>query len=216
MDMLFYISSIVAVAATAMVVAGKQAMHALLHLVVSLLAVAMVFYSLGAAFAAALEAIVYAGAIMVLMALAIMLLGLGKDSVRRERQWLPPRAWAGPGLLAAVLLGLLIHSLWVRQGGAPQAGAEIPPQQVGMAMVGPYVLGLELASMLLLSALVGAMHLAGRTVDLRPIDSATLAARARRPAFSVLENGRAKAIGLRGFSDWRNALRDYLRRTGIV
>ncbi len=58
--------------------------------------------------------------------------------------------------------------------------------------------------------------LAGRTVDLRPIDSATLAARARRPAFSVLENGRAKAIGLRGFSDWRDALRDYLRRMGIV
>ena len=58
--------------------------------------------------------------------------------------------------------------------------------------------------------------LAGKTPDLRPIDSATLGAKARRPAFSVLENGRAKAIGLRGFSDWRVALWDFLRRMGIA
>ena len=59
-------------------------------------------------------------------------------------------------------------------------------------------------------------ELAGRTVDLRPIDSATLGARARRPAFSVLENARAKALGLRGFSEWRDALRDFLGRMGIA
>ena len=56
--------------------------------------------------------------------------------------------------------------------------------------------------------------LLGRTVDLRPVDSRTFGAKARRPAFSVLENRRAKEIGLPDFSDWRDALRDYLRATG--
>jgi dTDP-4-dehydrorhamnose reductase len=58
--------------------------------------------------------------------------------------------------------------------------------------------------------------LAGLNVDLRPIDTAAFGARARRPAFSVLENGRAKAIGIPGFSEWRDALRNYLGLKGTV
>jgi dTDP-4-dehydrorhamnose reductase len=54
-------------------------------------------------------------------------------------------------------------------------------------------------------------ELAGRDVDLRPVDSATFGARARRPAFSVLENARAKALGIPDFSPWKDALRNYLR-----
>ena len=68
-------------------------MHALLYLVVSLLAAALVFYSLGAPFAAAMEAIIYAGAIMVLLVFLIMLLDLGQRSVRQETRWLPGRIW---------------------------------------------------------------------------------------------------------------------------
>ncbi|MDA8077503.1 MAG: NADH-quinone oxidoreductase subunit J, partial [Nitrospiraceae bacterium] len=64
MNGLFYISGCVAVIATFMVITRANAVHALLYLVVSLLAVAMVFVTLGAAFVAALEVIVYAGAIM--------------------------------------------------------------------------------------------------------------------------------------------------------
>lgn len=59
-------------------------------------------------------------------------------------------------------------------------------------------------------------ELLGKTVDLRPVDSATFASKARRPGFSVLENRRAKEIGLPDFSDWRDALRDYLRGQGLI
>ena len=56
---------------------GSNAVHALLYLVVSLLAVAVVFFTLGAPFVAALEVIIYAGAIMVLFVFVVMMLNLG-------------------------------------------------------------------------------------------------------------------------------------------
>lgn len=51
---------------------------------------------------------------------------------------------------------------------------------------------------------------------LEPVDSRTFGAKAQRPAFSVLENSRAKKIGLTDFSDWRVALRDYLKRKAYL
>jgi dTDP-4-dehydrorhamnose reductase len=56
--------------------------------------------------------------------------------------------------------------------------------------------------------------LLGRPARLEPVDSRALGAKARRPRYSVLENKRAKAIGLPDFSPWPAALRDYLRRKG--
>ena len=63
---LFYIAGVIAVISTLAVVLQTNIVHALLYMVVSLLSVAVIFYVLGAPFAAMLEAIVYAGAIMVL------------------------------------------------------------------------------------------------------------------------------------------------------
>ena len=71
MNLLFYLSALVAVISTFMVVTRKSAVHALLYLIVSLLAVALIFFSLGAPFVAALEVIIYAGAIMVLFVFVI-------------------------------------------------------------------------------------------------------------------------------------------------
>jgi dTDP-4-dehydrorhamnose reductase len=59
-------------------------------------------------------------------------------------------------------------------------------------------------------------ELLGKTVDLRPVDSRTFGSQARRPGFSVLENRRAKEIGLPAFSEWRDALRDYLSNKGLI
>ena len=70
---------------TFMVMTGKNAVHALLYLIVSLLAVALVFLSLGAPFAAALEVIIYAGAIMVLFVFVIMMLNIGPELRSRNR-----------------------------------------------------------------------------------------------------------------------------------
>jgi NADH-quinone oxidoreductase subunit J len=135
--------------------------HALLYLIVSLLAVAVVFYVLGAPFVAALEVIVYAGAIMVLFLFVVMMLNLGKHSVEIERQWLTPGIWIGPVLLASVLL---IEVIYLLMRGAPAAlgtGA-VEPKAVGIALFGPYLIGVELASMLLLAGLIGAYHVGFR------------------------------------------------------
>ncbi len=158
MDAVFYIAAAVALISTVMVITRLNAIHALLYLIVSLLAVAVIFFTLGAPFAAALEVIIYAGAIMVLFVFAIMLLNLGPRSVVQESQWMRPKTWIGPAILSLVLIGELAFIITRGTGGSPFAGV-VEPKKVGVALFGPYLLGVELASMLLLAGMVGAYHL---------------------------------------------------------
>jgi len=158
MNAVFYIAAAVAILATIMVITRLNAVHALLYLIVSLLSVAVVFYTLGAPFIAALEAIIYAGAIMVLFVFVVMMLNLGTKTMDTERTWLRPRMWMGPCILTAILIAEVAY-LQFKAGAATQDAAAVVPKQVGMALFGPYVIGVELASMLLLGALVGAYHL---------------------------------------------------------
>jgi NADH-quinone oxidoreductase subunit J len=162
MNMIFDLSAVIAVLATCMVITEATAVHALLYLIVSLLAVALVFFVLGAPFAAALEVIIYAGAIMVLFVFVIMMLNLGEEAARVESGWLKPRAWIGPALLAG-LLAVELAYLASTGGLTHPAGSVVDAQAVGIALVGPYMLALELASFLLLAGLVAAFHL-GRTI----------------------------------------------------
>ncbi|MFP5405328.1 MAG: NADH-quinone oxidoreductase subunit J [Gammaproteobacteria bacterium] len=161
MEATFYLAAAVAVASTLMVIVERTAVHALLYLIVSLLAVAVVFYVLGAPFVAALEVIVYAGAIMVLFVFVLMMLNLSKAAAAHERRWLRPGMWIGPGVLAALLLAELIYMLASGSAGGMGA-AVVEPKAVGIVLLGPYLLGVELASMLLLAGLVGAYHLGWR------------------------------------------------------
>jgi NADH-quinone oxidoreductase subunit J len=158
MNLLFYISAIIAVISTFMVITRKSAVHALLYLIVSLLAVAFIFFTLGAPFVAALEVIIYAGAIMVLFVFVIMMLNLGAQAARQESRWLTPGIWIGPSFLTAILAIELVY-LFAAEPAALSAAVLIGPKQVGIALLGPYVLGVELASMLLLAGLIGAYHL---------------------------------------------------------
>ncbi len=157
MNLVFYISAAVAIIATLMVISQLNAVHALLYLVVSLLSIAIVFYTLGAPFMAALEVIIYAGAIMVLFIFVIMMLNLGPQTVAQERAWLSGAGWIGPGVLALVLIIELVYV--ITRAGAPIAGSIIEPKQVGIALYGPYLLGVELASTELLVGIIGAYHL---------------------------------------------------------
>lgn len=157
MPALFYIVAVVAVIATFMVITRAQVVHALLYLIVSLLAVAVIFFMLGATFAAALEVIIYAGAIMVLFIFVIMMLNLGSDPAG-ERRLLTPAVWAGPSLLALILFAVLVFLL-THLPAEPITAPEVGPKQVGIALFGPYLIGVELASILLLAGLVGAFHL---------------------------------------------------------
>ncbi|MES2664241.1 MAG: NADH-quinone oxidoreductase subunit J [Pseudomonadota bacterium] len=159
----FYITSLIAVIASIRVVTNTNPVHALLYLVVSLIAVAMIFFALGAPFAAALEIIVYAGAIMVLFVFVVMMLNLGSSIVAQEKKWLKPNIWITPSILSVVLFIVLALGL----SNNPQTLIEpttVSAKQVGVALFGPYILAVELASMLLLAALVAAWHL-GRHAD---------------------------------------------------
>jgi NADH-quinone oxidoreductase subunit J len=158
MNIVFYISAIVSAISTVMVITRSNAVHALLHLIVSLLAVALIFFSIGAPFVAALEVIIYAGAIMVLFVFVIMMLNLGARAAKQESQWLRPGIWIGPSLLTMILAAELIYLL-TSQTATLSAAVLVGPKQVGIALFGPYVLGVELASMLLLAGLIGAYHL---------------------------------------------------------
>jgi NADH-quinone oxidoreductase subunit J len=158
MNAVFYISAVVALVSTALVITRSNGVHALLYLIVSLLAAAVVFYVLGAPFAAALEVIIYAGASMVLFVFVVMMLNLGAAATAQERQWIRPAIWIGPAVLSVVEAGLLIYMLAAGGGGAAHHG--VSPKQVGIVFFGPYLLAVELASMLLLAGLVAAFHLA--------------------------------------------------------
>ncbi len=161
MVVLFYIAGAVAIFATLMMLTRLRPVHALLYLIVSLLAVAVVFFTLGAPFVAALEVIIYAGAIMVLFIFVVMMLNLGHRTVEQESSWLRPGMWTGPIILAVILVAEVVF-LVTRTGGPMIGGEVIGPKQVGIALFGPYLLGVELASFLLLGALVGAYHLGVR------------------------------------------------------
>jgi len=158
MNLLFYLSALIAVISTLLVITRTNTVHALLYLIVSLLAVAMIFFVLGAPFVAALEVIIYAGAIMVLFIFVIMMLNLGGAHAKEEALLLTPEIWIGPAILCVILAAELIY-MFTMEHARISAVVEITPKQVGIALLGPYVLGVELASMLLLAGLVGAYHL---------------------------------------------------------
>lgn len=154
----FLIAATIAVLATIMVITRYNMIHALLYLVVSFLAVAMVFYVLGAPFIAALEVIVYAGAIVVLIIFVIMMLNLKQEAVDQEREWLTPRIYIGPAVLSLILLGEVMYMI-IGSGTTPMEEKVLDAKVVGMALYGPYVIGVELCGILLMSGIVGAYHL---------------------------------------------------------
>lgn len=161
MEMAFYLAAILAIIATVFMLTSLNVVHALLYLIVSLLAVAVVFYVIGAPFIAALEVIIYAGAIMVLFVFVVMMLNLGPQAVALEKSWLTPRIWIGPTVLSGLLLCEVAYVM-VRGGNTQLGMGVVEPKQVGIVLFGPYVIGVELASMLLLAGLLGAYHLGFR------------------------------------------------------
>lgn len=169
MNLALLLYGLIAICATAMVITRTIAVHALLYLVTAMLALACLFDSLGAPFAAALEIIVYAGAIIVLFVFVVMTLNLGRPDEDREKSWLTAGAWVGPSILALALLATLIVAMQYPGGPVPAfGGGEITPQDVGLTLYGPYILTVELSSFLLLAGLVSAFHIGRRIGERRP------------------------------------------------
>ena len=167
MNVVFYVSAAVAIVSTLLAISRVNVIHGLLYLVVSLFSVATIFLVLGAPFAAALEVIVYAGAIMVLIVFVVMIVNPGPRQIEQRGQWLRFRMWIGPGFLGLILIAELIDILGSAPG-VPSGATRVPSEQVGAALFGPYLLGVELASMLLLAGLIGAYHLGRREETVEP------------------------------------------------
>jgi NADH-quinone oxidoreductase subunit J len=101
---------------------------------------------------------------MVLFVFVVMMLNIGEHAAETELDVFRPRAWLGPGLLSAVLLAEVAPLLSL-QSGVYTGSADISSKQVAVALFGPYVIGVELASLLLTAGLVGAYHLGRRAVS---------------------------------------------------
>lgn len=158
MEVTFYLASVVAVVATIMVITRYNMVHALLYLIVSFLAIAVVFFVLGAPFIAALEIIIYAGAIVVLIIFVIMMLNLREETVQQEKRWLTKEIYIGPSILSAILLAEMVYIIITADHTSLQQPV-IDPSAVGVSLYGPYVIGVELCGILLMSGIVGAYHL---------------------------------------------------------
>src|SRR5512135_1652853 len=103
MNIIFIIAAVTAIIASVLAITNRNAIHALLYLIISLLSVSVIFFIMGAPLVAALEVIVYAGAIMVLFIFVVMMLNMGMEE-EVEKKWLTPGMWIVPVILAIVLL----------------------------------------------------------------------------------------------------------------
>jgi NADH-quinone oxidoreductase subunit J len=169
----FYYMAAASVASAILAVTRKNPVHSMLWVLALFLHVAGIFLLLGAEFLAAVQVIVYAGAILVFYLFVLMLLDLPGEETR-------PRFGAHWPLAAAGAVGFVALN-WLAQietldpagaGVAPasaQMAADGPPlgslSEVGLALFGPFALPFELASLILLAAIVGAVVLAGRRAD---------------------------------------------------
>ncbi len=157
MNAFFYIAAAVAIISTVMAISGRNAIHSLLYLILSLLAISVVLYLLNAPFIAALEVIIYAGAIMVLFIFVTMMLNIGIER-ETEKKWLNPRMWIVPSILASILLVNLILAL-KNVKSLPADNNVILPKQVGISLFTTYLLAVEIAAILLMAGVIGAYHL---------------------------------------------------------
>jgi NADH-quinone oxidoreductase subunit J len=163
----FYIISTLILGFAVLVVTTKNTVHAVLFLVLNFLAVAALYVLLTAQFLAAIQVLVYAGGIVVLYLFVVMLVNLKRppeDHSAPQR-----RGWLGFGLSAVVLAQLGAIVVWGGRGGAADPDtmqhtdlAVNNVEQIGMLLYTDYLVPFEVASMLLLVAMVGAIILAKR------------------------------------------------------
>lgn len=160
-ETMFFVAAAVALISAFMTVTHYNAVHALLYLVITMMAIALIFFLLGAAFAAALQIIVYAGAIMVLFVFVTMMLHQGETTLKQETILYQPGSSVPAIGLCSVLLLELIYLL-SPLGAEITSISSVTVRDVGTQLYGPHLLLVELAALLLLSALVGAYHIGRR------------------------------------------------------
>lgn len=165
-QIIFWSAAIVSVMATVMVLLSRNPFYAVLYLILSLFGISMIFYTLGAPFLAALEIIVYAGAIMVLFLFVVQMLSPASSPANAPDIQRPTGTQLIiPVLLSAILLTATVLSIF--RAGALNTVDEthvISARQLGIALFENHFLGVKLASLILLIGTVGGMHL-GRAAN---------------------------------------------------
>ena len=160
----FYLLSGLAVIGGVLVITRRNAVHSALALIVTLLAVSGLYLMLYAPFVAGVQIIVYAGGIMVLFLFVIMLVNI--ERTVKESQF--NRIWPVGVLAAVALLGLFV-SVYVKgktlfpDRGLPLAEGD-NTQQIGVILYGNYMFAFEIASLLLLVAILGAVIMAKKRI----------------------------------------------------
>jgi NADH-quinone oxidoreductase subunit J len=163
---MFYIFAVLAVGAAIMVVTRKNVVHSAIFLATALLASAGIFLTLHAEFLFIVQIILYTGGILVLYVFVIMLvnLDLALHQVQFNRRWYV-------GLLLAVVLGSQVFAaiLMSRQSLyalPPAAAQQLEPntEQVAWGLFHTYVLPFEIASVLLLVAMIGGVLMAKKRI----------------------------------------------------
>ena len=168
--LLFLILSAISVAAAIMMVVNTNPVRSALYLVTTFICVAIFYITLSAQFIAAVQIIVYAGAIMVLFLFVIMLLNLGAPEALRERGTLQTNVAAALGVafIVALLFSGTLVSLPRQSEAAAAATANLGTvQNVGAYLYNPaqpWLFPFEVTSILLLIAIVGAIIMAKRKV----------------------------------------------------
>jgi NADH-quinone oxidoreductase subunit J len=160
----FYFLSGLAVLGGILVITRKNPVHSALALILTLLSLAGLYLMLYAPFVAGVQIILYAGGIMVLFLFVIMLVNLERSAKEEQfnKQWIA-------GIVAAVALGVLF--VLVYTGGKslfPEHLAQLPEesntQQIALALYGNYMFAFEIASLLLLVAIIGAVVMAKKRI----------------------------------------------------
>jgi len=164
LEIVFLFVALITLYAALEVVTTNNMIHAALWLIITLLGVAAIFVLLNAPFLAVVQVMVYIGAIAILMIFAIMLTrGVGKDEETQVNKNWPVAAVFGFMMFFALALMLIFSG----RGNATMpylADTNATITELGIALVSPngYVLPFELASVLLLAALIGAIVVAWR------------------------------------------------------
>jgi len=161
-QVLFWIAAVVAGIAAINVVFQRKPINSVLSLVVVLFAPAVIYLQLSAEFIAALQVIIYAGAIMVLFLFVVMLLNLKRDQFSEGRG---ASLQAFGVLLGAALLveiALIVYAIAPPARQAEAASDFGSVSQIGSLLFEKYLLPFELTSILLLIAVAGAIVLAGK------------------------------------------------------
>jgi NADH-quinone oxidoreductase subunit J len=168
--LVFATAAVLVVVGAVGVLALRNPVHSALSLILTLIGVAVAFVAQGADFLAAVQVIVYAGAIVVLFLFVIMFLGVDRHVHVRVEPLVGQRVFAGVGVLVTVagLITLMARSHWVTGapavsgGGVAAATGAGNVKAVGQAVFTTYLFAFEATAALLVIAVVGAVVLARR------------------------------------------------------